>query len=378
MNSLKEKYTLVDTPDAFETLLDTLSLYDMAALDTEADSMHHYQVRLCLIQITVGESHFLVDPFADLDFSRLFAAKAMQTLIIHGADYDLRMLWLTYGFTPKSVFDTMIAARFLNEEKVGLAGLVEKYFGEALEKENQKADWTIRPLPTAMCEYAAYDTFFLHELCAILGEKLQKLGRFYWLTETCDAVIETAKHPPKLKEEPWRITGSSYFSSKELHILKTIWNWRETEARLADKQPYKVLSPGLMLAVVRMIGREKGAIRWEKIPKMPRHLNEGLLDKLKVQVESALTEPESVYPEPYRMPKQYVTNPDSLLIEAIRFGRDLKSLELDLESSMIANKNQLTALAMPGKTWEERFESAGLLNWQKKVWKDILAQHHLL
>ena len=119
-----EKYILVDSEESLANLLADLELYEMAAVDTEADSMYHYTTRLCLIQITIGEHHYIVDPLCGLDLAPLFKARAMQTLIFHGADYDLRLLWQTYGFSPKQIFDTMLAAKILGEDHLGLADLV--------------------------------------------------------------------------------------------------------------------------------------------------------------------------------------------------------------------------------------------------------------
>ncbi len=113
----------------------------------------------------------------------------MQNIILHGADYDLRLLWQRYHYSPRSVFDTMLAAKFVREEKLGLADLVYKYFQQSLEKGNQKADWTKRPLPEDMCCYAMHDTTYLHELCALLGEQLLEKKRFSWLNETCSELI---------------------------------------------------------------------------------------------------------------------------------------------------------------------------------------------
>ena len=64
-----EKYILVDSEESLANLLADLELYDMAAVDTEADSMYHYTARLCLIQITIGEHHYIVDPLERVHFS---------------------------------------------------------------------------------------------------------------------------------------------------------------------------------------------------------------------------------------------------------------------------------------------------------------------
>src|SRR5690554_7364666 len=85
--------------------------------------MYHYEIKLCLIQITIGETHWLVDTLAGLDLSPIFTSKAMKHIILHGADYDLRLLWKNFKYSPVSVFDTMLAAKFLGEKKLGLADL---------------------------------------------------------------------------------------------------------------------------------------------------------------------------------------------------------------------------------------------------------------
>ena len=161
---VNDPYILVADKESLDKLLEDLSHYEIAAVDTEADSMYHYTVRLCLIQITIGEHHYIVDPFAPIDITPIFKTRAMNSLILHGADYDLRMLWHHYQFSPKHVFDTMIAAKFLGEEGLGYASLVRKYFGVDLPKDNQKSDWTTRPLPPDICEYAIQDNFYLHDL----------------------------------------------------------------------------------------------------------------------------------------------------------------------------------------------------------------------
>jgi len=264
-----EKYILVDSEESLTGLLQDLELYDMAAVDTEADSMHHYEAKLCLIQITIGDHHYIVDPLCGLDILPLFKAKAMQTLIFHGADYDLRLLWQTFGFSPKKIFDTMLAAKMLGEEHLGLADLVREYFGEELKKENQRADWSLRPLPLEMCEYAIHDTFFLHELCAILAEKLQKAGRLQWLIEQCDALIEHARQPAPSKKDPWRIPGSSSFDPCSLNILKFVWEWREKEAEALDRPPYKVMPSDLILAICAMYAAASPTWRPCKCPSSP-------------------------------------------------------------------------------------------------------------
>ena len=370
-----EKYILVDSEESLAGLLGDLEFYDMAAVDTEADSMHHYQARLCLIQITIGEHHYIVDPLCGVDISPLFKTRAMQTVIFHGADYDLRLLWQAYGYSPKSIFDTMLAAKFLGSKHLGLADLVREYFGDELKKENQRADWTIRPLPLEMCEYAIHDTFYLHELCAILSEKLIAAGRLDWLMEQCQALIEHAKMPGEKNREHWRLSGSSMFCPCSLNILKHLWEWREKQAELMDRPPYKVMPAELMLAIVRSAKAHFPDVQVEQLPKLPRNFKDERLESFKAMLAAAVATPESEWPE--RLPKAPPPPviPHSELLAALKIWRDEEAAKLELDASLIANKGQLIWLAAPGSMpWETRYSEAHLMEWQKKIWNRILQE----
>ena len=58
-----------------------------------------------------------MDPLNGVDLRSLFAALAGRKLLIHGADYDLRLLLKHHRFIPQSIFDTMLAGR-LDEGEV--------------------------------------------------------------------------------------------------------------------------------------------------------------------------------------------------------------------------------------------------------------------
>ncbi len=61
------------------------------ALDTEADSLYHYREKLCVFQLSFSGLDYIVDPLAarPLGVARVLATKP---LVIHGADYDLRLM----------------------------------------------------------------------------------------------------------------------------------------------------------------------------------------------------------------------------------------------------------------------------------------------
>jgi hypothetical protein len=145
------------------------------ALDTEADSLHCYFEKVCLIQLSSTKGHWLVDPLANLDLQSLFDVVCSRRLVLHGADYDLRLLRRIGNFEPTDLFDTMIAARLVGKAGLGLAALVKEFFGVELSKASQKANWAIRPLPPEMIEYAHNDTRYLFEISDHLEADLHRL-----------------------------------------------------------------------------------------------------------------------------------------------------------------------------------------------------------
>src|SRR5436190_9863139 len=159
---------MIQTDSQLAELLPKLEAVDRVAVDTEADSLHCYFEKLCLIQISVPGHDLLIDPLAGFPLEPLFAAFTGKELVIHGADYDLRLLRRVAYAGPERVFDTMIAARLCGIPEFSLAALIKKYFGVELAKASQKANWARRPLPTQMLDCAVKDTHYLLEIVAIL------------------------------------------------------------------------------------------------------------------------------------------------------------------------------------------------------------------
>ena len=155
-------YVYVRERAAMERLIQRIGAAERVAVDTEADSLHNYFEKVCLVQLSLGREHYLVDPLCGLDLNGLLEALADKPLILHGGDYDLRMMRASMGFRPRrEAFDTMIAAQLLGFEQIGLAALIERYFDITIGKAGQKSDWSRRPLSENQLRYAVNDTRFL-------------------------------------------------------------------------------------------------------------------------------------------------------------------------------------------------------------------------
>ena len=183
-------FELIRTDEQLKNLIVQLKKATVVALDTEADSFHHYRPQVCLIQVTFDGKTFIVDPLAALNIAGFLKELSQKELIIHDAGYDLRMLKASFGFKPKNgVFDTMLAAALSGLPNVGLSALLERVLDMKIAKHNQKADWSKRPLTAHLLQYAAEDTIFLSRIREYLEAALSKLGRSDWHTESCRQAI---------------------------------------------------------------------------------------------------------------------------------------------------------------------------------------------
>jgi len=222
------------------------------SIDTEANSMHAYRERTCIMQVTAAGRSAIVDVLAVEDLSPVREAldRSDVEIVFHGGDYDITVLTRDHDFHFEHVFDTMIAATLLGDERVGLASLVGDHFGVTLDKKYQRADWARRPLTDEQLDYLRRDTLYLPALRAHYGERLRDAD----LEE--EAAIEfrrlAARHGVALtsSDEGWRrIKGAGRLDDRGRTILRGLHLWREEQAEARDTPPFKVLSPKTMLQI---------------------------------------------------------------------------------------------------------------------------------
>src|SRR5580698_3161578 len=120
---------MIDSDGKLAEFLPVLRAADWVALDTEADSLHAYPEKLCLLQISTAAGDKLIDPLSGIDLEPLWGELKRHQLIMHGADYDLRLLRKNHSFVPHAIFDTMLASRLLGEREFGLVNLLKNYLG---------------------------------------------------------------------------------------------------------------------------------------------------------------------------------------------------------------------------------------------------------
>jgi ribonuclease D len=349
---------VIDTPEALEAFLPVLRAAPWVALDTEADSLHAYPEKLCLIQISTPTGDRLVDPLAGLDLQPLLALLAQHDLIMHGADYDLRLLWRHGRFLPSSVFDTMLAARLLGERNFNLSALLEKFLGVRLDKAMQKADWARRPLTPRMEAYARNDTRYLKPLADRLREALARCGRLSWHQEACRQLIaECARDPAPDTDQAWRVKGSHRLGRQGLAVLRELWHWRETEARAANRPPFFIL-PHETLSQIAAAAVDSQPID----PLLPRRFPPRRRTALQQAIQRGLALPPEQWPEPRRGVIRRLTESERRRFETLEARRNARAQELGLDPSLIAPRSLLLDLA---RDWEAH--APRLMQWQRQL-----------
>src|SRR5262245_65529793 len=124
-------FTWVAEPEELARLKADLSSEPLAGIDTESDSFHHYQERVCLIQFSTPRSDYILDPLALKDLSTLkpLFHDPSREWVMNGADYDIVCLKRDFGIHFGRIFDTVIAAQLLGYPATGLAAMLERHFG---------------------------------------------------------------------------------------------------------------------------------------------------------------------------------------------------------------------------------------------------------
>ncbi len=346
---------MIDTDEKLSALLPALKAAPWLALDTEADSLHAYPEKLCLIQLGSEGVEALVDPLSKINVAPLLEIFHDHHLIMHGSDYDLRLLRKTYDFRPTSIFDTMLAARLIGCREFGLGHLVEKYLNVKLEKGPQKADWSRRPLTPRMEEYARNDTRFLRAISDLLRQELKERGRLEWHEQSCRRLIEDCsviRQPdPDLV---WRVKGSFHLSPAALAVLREIWHWREKEAIAGNRPPYFILQPERMidLAVYAVEGRPLDPL----VPVRFSPRRRGALLKAVEQGLASTDKPQVVRAVHYRQ-----TAEEKRRYHDLETRRNKRATELGIDPTIIASRADLVQLARDDEPYD------GLMPWQREL-----------
>ncbi|PLX84392.1 MAG: ribonuclease D [Desulfuromonas sp.] len=354
-------------PADLNRFVEELKREPVIAVDLEADSMHNYREKVCLLQFSTPSRTVLVDPLAVEDLSSLVPLLADPGVrkIFHAADYDVRCLNRDFGIEIRGLFDTMIASQFIGEEKVGLADVLNKYFGVELDKKFQRADWSIRPLPEGMIRYAAEDTRHLHRLVELLEDKLKEKGRLAWVSEEF-SLLEQGRFAGQEGPMCLRIKGAGRLDRRQLGVLEELLRWRDGEAERRDCPPFKVVGNKALLEVARVQPPTlRGLVGLEGLfPRVVDRYGRRLLEA----VEKGRNLPEGdlpVFPRTPRAERDPAAEKRLLLLKA---WRRKKAQEMEMDPGIVINNALLEEVSRcPPRGAEDLADLPALKNWQREV-----------
>jgi ribonuclease D len=300
----------------------------------------------------------LVDPLARVNLDPLLDALNAHELIMHGADYDLRLLRKHHEFVPSAIFDTMLAARLLGQRQFSLGNLVEAQLGVTLEKGSQKANWARRPLTERMERYARNDTHYLKPLADKLKLKLQSTGRLAWHQEACARLIDdTTRLIPSDLDSVWRVKGSHALGRPALAVLRELWQWRESEAVAANRPPFFILSHDVLVDLAAA-----AAGHYPVEPLVPRHLSARRRDGLARAIRAGLGLSTDQHPELPQHAGRRPTEAERRRYRELEKRRDAHAHQLGIDPTLIASRATLSDLA---HDWPRH--APELMNWQRDL-----------
>jgi ribonuclease D len=166
------------------------------AIDTETLGLRPGRDKLCLVQISTGDSNaHLVqidrDTFSAPNLKALLANPKV-TKIFHFARFDVAVLKHYLGVDTAPLYCTKIASKLVRTytDRHGLKDLIKELLGIELNKQQQSSDWGSHVLSEAQKQYAALDVVYLHEVKARLDQMLEREGRAV-LAKSCFDFIPT-------------------------------------------------------------------------------------------------------------------------------------------------------------------------------------------
>lgn len=365
-------FTLIETNEQLTLLCEHLYTENELAIDLEADSLHHYREKVCLLQISNRTSTWLIDPLRVTDLKPLAELLSKEHLltVFHGGDYDIRSLHRDFGISVARMFDTMIASQFLGIEEFGLAALLRSRFGIELDKRFQKADWSKRPLTCEMANYAAEDTANLLRLADELRNNIEKLGRSEWVVEEC-AIVASSRVTDKGNGPLFlHCKGAGRLKPRSIAILEELLQLRNRLACDADRPAFKILSTESLITLA------------ERVPKTVHDMNGvvGITHKVLHKYEKVIFEaiqrgvsvPEDKLP---RFPRSKgEPNPGiKARIAHLKSWRESLSKQLDLATGIVAPNWLLERIAEQRPTTLDQLSAVqGIRRWQKELWGNEL------
>ncbi len=371
------QHILIDDEGGLEPLRAQLDRVERLALDCEAAGFHRYSDRLCLVQVSLAEgADYLLDALAfDLGpFLRGVLEDPEVEVVMHGSDYDLRLLDRDLGIRPRGIFDTQVAAALLGEPGLGLSALLERHVGVRLSKKFQRADWAARPLGDEMLRYAVEDTRHLLRLSDLLWNQLESRNRDHWALEEFELLQDIRYEEPADVDPVARVKGARDLTPRQLERLRVCLVWRDEVAQEMDRAPFRVADDRALSAVA--VAAPESAAQLADVRGFSRGLARGPGESLLQRLEAVDRLPESElrgYPPP---PRGGVGRPPPEVeerLDRVKAARNRRAVELGLDrGTLLPNAGLLEIAWDPPSALSELDGRGAIKRWQLEAVGDAI------
>lgn len=368
----------VNHPRQLSAMVDALRREPLLAFDTESNSLHAYNERVCLIQVSSRSADYIIDPLELPDLALLgeLLADPRIEAVFHASEYDLMCLKRDYRFEVANLFDTMVAARICGLRQIGLQNLVQVYLGVALDKSHQRDDWGKRPLPAACLRYAQLDTHYLPDLRDMLLAELDARGHLDEARETFDDLSRLTEPHEGRSFDPegyWKIGVPARLGVRQMTLLRELYLTRESLAQRADLPPVNVAQNRTLVELAQRAPATRDDLRgiFGLSPNGIRRWGEAWLSAVQRGLQA----------EPRPQPQPDLVPPDIAdRYTALHGWRKKRAEQRGVESDVIVTKQTLWSLAYKAPTTlEELDDIEGLGPWRTRTYGDeilaVLAQY---
>ena len=334
---------MLDTPAAASRAVKAWRRAGCLGLDTEFVRERTYHANLGLVQISDGQTVWLLDPLVEETLAPLTELLQDEGVIklLHSPSEDLEVLLHVTGVAPEPLVDTQLACAMLGQPlQLGYHKAVEWLLNVPVEKELTRSNWCARPLRSELLHYAALDVCLLPEMWGRLRARLEELGRLDWLAEDCRRQLADARRPVAPADAWQRIRGSGKLDGSALAILASLAAWREREAQKRNRPRGFIVNDMVLLRIAA--GKPRHANDLEAVedlhPRARKRYGKGIVNMVGQVLESGKTQ----------TPPPRLGGAQRKRLKRLRAGVAREAEHLGLEPALLASRKELEELVVTG------------------------------
>ena len=305
---------------------------DTLALDSEFIRTDTFFPKPGLYQVASGGIIYLLDPLAITAWEP-FVAKLQDPAVLkimHACQEDLELIHHHLECGIVNLVDTQLINAFVTMDySLSYARLLNNLLNVELSKEETRSNWRARPLSEEQIRYAMDDVLYLQQVCEILLDSLDKLGRRPWFEHEMRTRSVYSLGAPE--QHYLNVKKAWHLSPEELSILQKLCAWRETEAQVKNVPRNRVVRDDALYELAQVENLDKQLLA-EHLP--PNVINKYGEDLMLVHGTGAGAEILPTLPRP-------LTNHQGTVVKELRQIVVQEAEKLDMSTELLGRKKDL-------------------------------------